>query len=216
MTDQTVSLIEKLERAIIEENDGSFNPQKKIPLAQVIDIIRQHEAEQNTAQVIRTERESTREGHGRMVVGGSSPDTLIGYPQYTKRENKDGFWEVRRVLDESGKYNFLCECADEKIASRICNDWNAQVQQREISVVSESDRQVIHEHLQDAETIISNVRHILGCQKREIVAETSAPARPQTWTVYDLDDPKGYKTFYSEAAAKAHSDKITKIEGGSS
>lgn len=35
---------------------------------------------------------------------------------------------------------------------------------------------------------------------------------PQTWTVYDLDDPKGYKTFYSEAAAMAHSEKITKIE----
>lgn len=38
---------------------------------------------------------------------------------------------------------------------------------------------------------------------------------PPTWTVYDLDDPKGYKTFYSDAAARAHSEKITKIEDGS-
>lgn len=38
------SLIQKFERVLIEENDGSFNPQKKIPLAQIIEIIRQHEA----------------------------------------------------------------------------------------------------------------------------------------------------------------------------
>lgn len=46
----TNTLIQKFERAIIEENDGSFNPQKKIPLAQIITIMRQHEAEQLTVR----------------------------------------------------------------------------------------------------------------------------------------------------------------------
>lgn len=46
----------------------------------------------------------------------------------------------------------------------------------------------------------------------ELPSDIEKP-QPQTWTVYDLDDLKGYKTFYSEAEAKAHSEKITKIEG---
>lgn len=74
-------------------------------------------------------------GVGQVKQEPELSSTLIGYPHYTKWQNKDGFWEVKRVLDDAGKYNYLCECADEKIAAKICDDWNTQVQQREISVV---------------------------------------------------------------------------------
>lgn len=72
---------------------------------------------------------------GQVKQDAELSSTLIEYPHYIKWQNKDGFWEVKRVLDDAGKYNYLCECADEKIAAKICDDWNTQVQQCEISVI---------------------------------------------------------------------------------
>lgn len=55
-----------------------------------------------------------------------SNDTLIGYPRYEKQLNASKFWEVIRILNAEGDHNYICECADEQIAIKLCSDWNNQ------------------------------------------------------------------------------------------
>lgn len=176
---------------------------------------------------------STRKDEEKGQCGPPPTNTLIGVIKgtlelrYKERASSDLNKEDRAYIDgEIAAWCHARQLTEKYGPSEISvNEWETGITTKQLAnLLTKEFRKLqpgqdeqaweLMDYAIEAVRFLSNYKY--EASKLEAVEQKlNGSLLPQTWSVYDLDSPKGYRTFYSEAEASAYSKKITQIEGGS-